>query len=282
MRTTITVALAAVSLLALAGCRQTTSASNEATTNAAAPTATAAAATIDGTWKADVDSVQFDQKPDEYLLQNGQYTCKSCVPSNTVAADGAFHPVKAPYSDELAVKVDDAHHVTRTAKKGGRQVGETKMTVSDDGNSLTQAFTDTSVANAPAAKGEFIETRVGPAPAGAHAISGQWKPTKLANFNAEALTFTFRREGDMLHMSNPTGQSYDAKTDGTDVPIKGDNAGTTASVKMTGDNSFQETDKRGGKVVGVFTFSVDASGKGHGTFENKEDGSKITYTATKQ
>jgi len=281
MRKTITAALAAASLLALAGCKQTTTGGNGTTENAAAP-ASVPAATIDGTWKADVDSVQFDQKPDELLLQGGQYSCKSCVPPVTVAADGAFHPISAPYTDSLAVKVVDDHNVVRTSKKGGRQVGETKLAVSADGNTLTGSFTDTSSPNGPAGKGTFVETRVGGAPGGAHAVSGQWKPTKLQDFNAEALTFTFKMEGDTLHMTSGTGQSYDAKFGGPDVPIKGDIAGTTASVKKTGDNSFQEIDKRAGKVVGVFDFSVGADGKGHGSFENKEDGSKITYTATKQ
>jgi hypothetical protein len=279
MRKTITAALAAASLLALAGCKQTTTGGNEAAENASAP---ASAAAIDGTWKADVDSVQFDQKPDEYLLQAGQYSCKSCVPSVTVAADGAFHPISTPYADSLAVKVVDDHNIVRTSKKSGRQVGETKVTVSADGNTLTGSFTDTSSPNGPAGKGTFVETRVGPAPAGAHAVSGQWKPSKLQDFNAEALTFTFKTEGDTVHMSSGTGQSYDAKFDGPDVPIKNDIAGTTASVKKTGDSSFQEIDKRGGKVVGVFDFSVSADGKGHGSYENKEDGSKVTYTATKQ
>jgi hypothetical protein len=283
MRKTITAALAAASMLALAGCKQTstTTTGNEAAENAAAPTSVAAA-TVDGTWKADVDSVQFDQKPDEYLLQGGKYSCKSCVPSFTVAADGAFHPVSLPYADSYAVKVVDDHTVVRTSKKGGRQTGEAKVSVSADGNTLTGSFVDTSSATGTAGKGTFVETRVGAAPAGAHAISGQWKPSKLQDFNTEALTFTFKTEGDTLHMSSGTGQSYDAKFGGPDVPIKGDIAGTTASVKKTGDNSFQEVDKRGGKVVGVFDFSVGADGKGHGVYENKEDGSKVTYTATKQ
>jgi len=279
MRNTITAVLAAASLLALAGCRQTTTEGNATTENAAVP-ASSAAATIDGTWKADIDSVQFDQKPDVYLLQAGQYSCKSCVPSYTVAADGAFHPVSLPYADSIAVKVVDDHNIIRTAKKGGRQVGESKLTVSADGNTLNGSFTDTSTSTT--GKGGFVETRVGAPPAGAHPVSGQWKPTKLQDFNAEALTFTFKMEDDTLHMTSGTGQSYDAKFGGPDVPIKGDIAGTTASVKKTGDNSFQEIDKRGGKVVGVFDFSVGADGKGHGSFENKEDGSKITYTATKQ
>ena len=275
MHKTTMAALGAVSILALAGCKQATT-GNEAGGNAAGATT---GSPIDGTWKADISSVQFDQKPDEMLLQGGQYSCKSCVPTFTVAADGAFHPVSLPYTDSMAVKVVDDHNVTRTSKKGGKQVGETKLTVSPDGNTLTGSFTDTS--GTQTATGTFVETRVGPAPAGAHAISGQWKPSKLQDFNAAALTFTFKVDGDTLHNSSGTGQSYDAKFGGPDVPIKGDNAGTTASVKKTGDNSFEETDKRGGKVVGVFDFSVDANGVAHGVYQNKEDGSKITYTATR-
>ena len=164
MRKTTIAALAAVSMIAVSACKQTTTGENAATSeNAAAPVA---ATGIDGTWKADIDSVQIDQKPDEYLLQAGKYSCKSCAPSYSVAADGAFHPVSLPYADSISVKVDDDHNITRTSKKGGRQVGETKMSVSADGNTLTGSFTDTSAENAPPTKGEYSETRVGPAPAG--------------------------------------------------------------------------------------------------------------------
>lgn len=280
MHKSIIAALAAASFIAISACNNQTT-SNESASNTQAP-AEAGGDLLSGTWKADIDSVQFDQKPDEFLLADGKYTCKSCVPTYTVAADGAFHPVSQPYADSIAVKVADDHKIVRTAKKGGRQTGEMTLTVSGDGNTLTGNFVDTSTPNGPAGKGTFIETRVAPGPAGAHAVSGQWKPSKLQDFNAEALTFTFKLDGSTLHSSGGTGTSFDAPFDGTDVPIKGDVSGTTASVKKTGDNSFEETDKRDGKVVGVFNFSVDADGKGHGTFENKEDGSKVTYTATKQ
>lgn len=273
-KATITAALAAASLLALSACKQQPAA------NEAAPAETAAAADLNGTWKADLDSVQFDQKPDEYLLQAGQYSCKSCVPAYTVAADGAFHPVSLPYADSMAVKVVDDHNIVRTAKRGGRQIGETKVTISADGNTLTGSFTDTSVENAPAQKGEYTENRVGPAPAGAHVVSGKWKPTKLANFNAEALTFSLRVEGDMFHYSSPAGYSYDAQIGGPDVPIKGDLAGTTASVTKV-DNGYLETDKRDGKVVGTTSFTIGADGKLHGVSEDKLTGSKTTFTATK-
>ena len=112
-------------------------------------------------------------------------------------------------------------------------------------------------------------------------MSGSWKPSKVENINAEALTVTYKTDGDILHMSSPSGTSYDAKLAGTDTPIKGDPAGTTASVKKLSDNSYEETDKRDGKAVYVTTFTVGPDGKLNFAGENKLDGSKITYSANK-
>jgi hypothetical protein len=273
MHKVIIAALAAGSLLAIAGCNKPA-----ATENAA--TETAAVGDIDGTWKADIDTVKFDQKPDEYLLQAGQYSCKSCAPSYAVAADGAFHPVSLPYADSMSVKVVDDHTILRTSKKGDRQVGETKVTVSADGKTLTGDFTDSSVPDAPPTKGQYTETRVADAPAGAHAVSGQWQPAKV-NVNDEALTLTFAVQGDTVSYSSPSGYSFEAKIGGPDVPIKGDIAGTTASLSKDGD-SYVETDKRDGKVIGVTTFTAGADGKLNIVSENKLDGSKTSWTATRQ
>lgn len=273
-------AFAAVSVFALVGCKQATVNGNEANASSNAAAATGAAS-IDGTWKADVDSVQFDTKPDQMVLQGGTFTCKSCTPSYSIPADGAFHPVSLPYADSDAVKVNDPHSITETSKKAGKQVGETKYTVSADGNTLTINFTDTS-APGSAAKGEVTESRVGPAPAGAHAISGQWKPTKLSNFNDAALTFTVNVNGDMYHSSSPDGTSFDAKIGGGDVPVKGDIAGTTVSVTKIGDNSYKVARKRNGKAVGDTTYTVGPDGKMSGVGHNAESGSTTKWTATKQ
>lgn len=271
-------ALAATSLLALGGCKQAAVNGNESSSNTAVA---AGAASIDGTWKADINSVQFDTKPDEILLQGGTFTCKSCTPSYSVAADGAFHPVSLPYADSDSVKVDDPHSITETSKKGGKQVGETTYSVSPDGNTLTIKFTDTSTPGS-AAKGEVTESRVGPAPAGAHATSGQWKPTKLSNFNDAALTFTVSVNGDTYQSSSPDGTSFEAKIGGGDVPVKGDIAGSTVSVTKVGDNSYKVTRKRGGKVVGDTMYTVGADGKMSGVGHNTESGSTMKWVATKQ
>jgi uncharacterized protein (DUF2147 family) len=282
MHKTITAAMAAASLLALAACKQTTGANENASSNASAPagTATAGADPIDGTWKTDLGTVKVDSKPDQLLLKAGQFSCATCTPPLTVAADGAFHPVDRPFADHISVKVDDDHNVTRTSQKGGKTTGTAKYSVSADGNTLTIDFNN--MAGSKAVTGNITETRVAPAPAGAHAISGSWKQNKINNVSAEGLTVTFKVDGDTLHMSAPTGQSYDAKIGGPDVPIKGDISGTTASVKKLADNSYQETDKRGGKVIDVITMTIGADGKMTGKDENKQDGSTTTWVASKQ
>jgi hypothetical protein len=276
MRKTIMLAAAAASLIAISACnKQAAMSGNTSTQNAASGEA------ISGTWKADISSVQFDTKPDDYLLQNGTYSCKSCTPPYSLAADGAFHSVNTPYFDSDAVKVVDAHTIIETSKKGGKQVGEDTTTVSADGNTQTTKFTDTSTPGAPS-KGEFTETRVGPAPAGAHAVSGQWKPTKLSNFNDAALTFTVNVDGDTYKSSSPDGTSYEAKIGGGDVPIQGDIAGTMVSVTKVADNSYQVTRKRDGKAVRVTTYTVGADGKLNGVSENKQNGSTTRWSANKQ
>jgi hypothetical protein len=278
MKKTITAALAAASLFALAACNNQPA----ATENAMSQNAAATAGGINGTWKADISSVQIDQKPDQLLLKEGQFSCPTCIPPIAIAADGAFHPVSRPYADSMAVKIDDDHTVTRTAKKGNAVTGVSKYSVSADGKTLTIDFSDSSTPNAPPVKGSFVETRVAPAPTGAHSISGSWKPEKYSNINDEALTITYSVDGDTLHMSSPAGQGYDAKLDGTDTPIKGDTAGTTASVKKVGDNSYEETDKRAGKVISVTTFTVGADGKMNVTSIDKRNDSTMKYVANKQ
>ena len=274
-------ALAAASLLAVGGCKQATtqnSASNsEASANGAAPAASADA--INGTWKTDMSTFQLDAKPDQYLLKGGQFSCQTCTPPFTIAADGAFHAVNRPYQDHISVKVDDDHDVTRTDQKGGKTVGSAKYSVSSDGNALTVSFND--MTGSKPVTGSYTETRSAPAPAGAHAISGSWKQQNAAKVSDTGLTVTFNLTGDTLHMSTPTGQSYDAKIGGGAVPVKGDIGGTMASLARSGD-SLVETDTRGGKVISVTTMTPGADGKLHVVNEDKQSGSTAKFDMTKQ
>src|ERR1035438_8027518 len=101
------------------------------------PIVAAAQSAFDGTWKIDMNKVEFPKKPDVYVLQNGMYECKTCVPPYKIKADGTDQKVTGhPYYDTVAIKVVNDHQVEETDKKGGKTVGTSSMTVSSDGKTL--------------------------------------------------------------------------------------------------------------------------------------------------
>jgi hypothetical protein len=61
---------------------------------------------FDGTWKVDLTKSTMPDKPHVFLLQNGTYQRKTCVPPINLKADGEDHGVAgSPYYDAVAVKV---------------------------------------------------------------------------------------------------------------------------------------------------------------------------------
>src|SRR5271166_1774624 len=97
---------------------------------------------FDGTWKVDLSQAKFPKKPDEYLLKDGMYECKTCKPEIKVKADGEFQPVSGhPYYDKMMVKVVDDKHVDSASTKDGKDVYKETRTVSDDGETTTVTWT---------------------------------------------------------------------------------------------------------------------------------------------
>lgn len=238
---------------------------------------------FDGTWKFEPSKSQLPKKPDEYLLKDSMYDCKTCKPEIKVKADGQFQPVTGhPYFDMQKVTVIDDRHVSTEEQKSGKPASDGKWTVSEDGSSLTIAWTDYSNPAGGPVSGTSSFTRVGKAPAGANAISGSWRQAKLDIATADAMLFTYKTSGDSIAMTTPTGQSYNAKLDGKQVPYVGDPGTTTVSLKRTGD-SIEETDYRDGKVIAVGKSTVSPDGKTMTTeVDDKLHGTKATYIATKQ
>lgn len=240
---------------------------------------------FDGTWKVNMNKVDFPKKPDVYLLQNGMFQCKTCVPPVDVKANGEDQKVTGhPYYDTVAIKVVNDHAMQETDKKAGKTVATSSMTVSADGNTLTFEFSDNSNTNGAPVTGKAEAMRVGAkAPAGANAISGSWRTTKMENLSDNAITWTYKVSGDELTMTSPTGQSYTAKMDGSEAPMKGDPGVTSVSVKSMGKNTIEETDKRDGKVIGVAKTTVSADGKTlNVVYDDKLHGTTTKYAATKQ
>ncbi len=216
---------------------------------------------FDGTWKIDTNKAEFSKKSDVFLLQDGIWECKTCVPPIKIKADGKDQTVVGhPYFDTVAIKVVSDREIEDTDKKNGKTVATSKMTVSPDGNTLTFEFSDSSHSNGEPVTGKGEETRVAKSPAGSNAISGSWRMAKIETLSDNVTTWTYKVNGDEITMTTPTGQSYTAKLNGTEAPYKGDPGTTSVSVKQMGKNTIEETDKRDGKVISVARMTVAADG----------------------
>ncbi len=248
-----------------------------------APVLAWAQSPFDGAWKVDLNKSKLPKKPDEYLLQDGMYECKTCKPEIKVKADGQMQAVSGhPYYDMIKVKVVDDKTVESASTKGGKDASKVTMTVSSDGNTLTSNWTYYGNPSGGPVSGTDTQTRVAKAPAGSHAISGSWREEKADVATADALVFSFKSGGDELSYSTPTGQSYTAKLDGKDAPYMGDPGTTSVSLKRIGD-SIEESDKRDGKVISVAKMTVSKDGKTMTIdVDDKLHGTKATYIAEKQ
>ena len=240
---------------------------------------------FDGTWKIDMSNVDFSKKPDVFVLRKGMYSCKTCTPPYTIKADGKDQVVKGhPYFDTVAIKVVDGHTIEETDKKAGQVVATSHSTVLGDGDTLSFSFIDSSNTNGgPPVTGRGQATRVAKGPEGSDPISGSWRTTSIQGLSDNATVWSYKVSGDEITMSAPTGQTYTAKVNGTDAPMKGDPGVTSVSVKMIGTNTLEETDKRNGKVISVFKLTVASDGKtAKAVAEDKLQNRTTEYAVEKQ
>lgn len=242
-----------------------------------------AASPFDGTWKGDTSTAKLPDKPDVILIKDGTYTCSSCVPVFKVKTDGAFHKIVGhPYVDEASVKLVDARTVKEIDKRKGKIAYTSMVRVAPDGKSLTMEWTDVGP-DGKTVKGTNIQTRVAPAPAGAHAASGSWRTTKVSNVSDAALTMTLTLTPKSFAMKTPGGYSYDAPLGGKPVPVVGDPSNVMAAVRKVDDRTIVETDTRAGEVISVYTYTALPDGKTiRVVSENRKQGTTTTYSMKRQ
>ena len=222
------------------------------------PAVGAAQSVFDGTWKTDVNSIDFPAKPLVYVFKDGMYECKTCATKILVKTDGKDQKIEGnPYADTLAVKIIDKFHLEMVSKKAGKVVARSKIAVSVDGNSMVREYANNSAVNNEVVKGATSYARTAYDRAAPHQMSGSWRALKADKRSDNGLTITYKSEGDTLNMSTPTGEAYSAKTDGTDAPYKGDPGTTSVSVKVVKKNILEETYKRDGKTIGSNRTVVD-------------------------
>jgi len=219
---------------------------------------------FDGTWKMRLDATQFATKPEVWSVNKGVYDCASCVPKTTVKADGSDQPVSGhPYFDTVAVKVISDSAVRISYKKAGKLMFEDSYTVSADHSALTMKWTDQSGTQTVTGENTFRRAAgvAAGGPAGSHAASGTWLYDSIKSISDAGSLVMYTETADGLKMSNPTGQSYEAKFDGKEVALQGDAGSTTIALKRVGPREIEETDRHAGKVTDVIAIRVSADGK---------------------
>ncbi|HEV2396374.1 MAG TPA: hypothetical protein VGS27_05515 [Candidatus Sulfotelmatobacter sp.] len=248
------------------------------------PVALAAQGPFDGTWVAKLDTIQFPQQPENYLLQNDDYECSTCVPKVKVKADGKDYPVPgSPYFSTVAVRVIDPDKVEITEKLAGRTVYSETDTVASGGNTLVEEMTDAATGNGKPMMATETLKRVTAAPAGASPISGSWQAEKIEGASENGTSVTYRSNGEQLEASNPNGEGYSAKFDGKEYPIRGLPGHNTVSLQRIGSDTIVETDRQDGIVHYQVRMTVAPDGKSMQVTEtDNERGTQMTYTMLKK
>jgi hypothetical protein len=233
---------------------------------------------FDGTWEMKMDTLKFSDPPENYLFEKGMYHCESCVPRVDVETDGSDHKVIGHPYDMLAVRILDDRSIKFTMKKNDRTTFECVETVSPDGQTMIEDFTNKSEAETVTGKAGF--TRVGKGPAGSHALSGQWRMDTVRNgTRAGTLTIYHGIPGGMKISDGS--ETFEAKVDGQDHPRNGD-IHSTVSLKRVDEFTMEETDKQDGKIVIIMRSTVSEDGKSMRVeVSDKLRGGAMTFTAEK-
>lgn len=237
---------------------------------------------FDGTWRINMNEAKISPKPIGFYLSQGWYHCTTCNPALDVQADGQDHAVSGQPYDTISVKEVDPKTIAITTKKGGNIDSESTRSLSANGKTLTVKITSHPEGGGPPVTTEVTATRVGIAPSGVQATSGNWKIDKVKQ-SENGLTTTYKSNGDELTMTTPTGETYTAKLDGTDAPVTGAYGYDTVSLKKINDHTIEETDKRAGNVVDVSKLTVSPDGKKMTIVDTSKPSDRTsTYVATKQ
>lgn len=236
---------------------------------------------FDGTWEMKMGTLRFSGTPEKYLFDKEIYHCLSCVPKVEVKIDGTDQRVAGyPNYDTLAVRILDSNSIEFTMKKQGKLTFVCTETVSPDGQTMTETFTNTMEAETVTGKAGF--TRVGKGPVGAHALSGEWQMDTVKNATHAGTLTIIQTTADGMRFSDGS-QSYEAKFEGANRSASPDSAPSVVSLKRIDDYTIEETSKQDGKIVGVKRMTVSKDGKSMKVkTADKKRGTTMTYIAQKQ
>jgi hypothetical protein len=236
--------------------------------------------TFEGTWEMKMDTIELSGPPEEYLLENGMYHCITCVPRVDVEMNGVDQKVVGhPNFDTIAIRAVYANSVKFVQKKNGQPTFTCTETVSTDGRTMTEEFSETPSSQRVTGYATF--TRVMKGPVGAHPLSGSWQMRTIRNVSKRSPTVTYQWVGNGLRITEG-GTATVVKFDGKDHPVEGEPQ-RTVSLRMIDGRTVEETDKQDGRVVRTVRMTVSKDGKSMKVHSNDEvRGGEMSYTAEKR
>jgi hypothetical protein len=169
----------------------------------------------------------------------------------TVVADGTDQP--AVFGTTLSIAVKDPNTWQVVRKKDGRMLISAIWKLSEDGETLTDAFTGYD-RKGVASTTDYVYKRT----AGHSGFSGRWENTTPETSSAFELHIEQWREDGLSFITPAEATNRSLKFDGEDYPSTGPNLapGSASSGRRVNDRTLEVTDKVGGKVTDTQEFSL--------------------------
>ena len=204
-------------------------------------TASAAENPFVGEWKLSRSKSKLTDQMKVGQLDTNKYAFDFAGDGNgeTIVIDGTDQPGNSGTSLAVTSEGPNAWKVVR--KKDGRKLLSAEWTLSNDGQTLTDSYTDIPSSGSPTTV-KYVYSRHGTG----SGFAGTWITTNMAvNFD---LTLQLRPyEGDGLSILDSTSKlTRNMRLDGKDYPNAGENASfvPTSSLRRLDEHTLELTDKR--------------------------------------
>jgi hypothetical protein len=232
---------------------------------------------FDGSWVIQPELTTFGMRSSILSLEQGVFRRSGCrTEPIDVPADGAAHGVKGqPLFDTITVHVLDPKRVEILEKSADKPAWKGMYTVSANGRAMKLDFEDDRAAKP--VTGVLAYVREGDVRAGAHLVSGTWRPDKLTRLSSSGLTVTFamqrkdaERDLDVapgpnfnadFTLTDSDGRSAGGKLDAHDYPLDGYLPGATIALNLLQPNILQLNRAQNGTLVEISRAAVSSDGQ---------------------